>query len=517
MRIANHYPGRARRSPFRIGGGPMSAAAALAALATLTVAPAAAKTYRATNANTLVSMTDQLVAGDTLAVAPGNYDVETWNLSSMAGTAEKWIHFIAEPGAVIRSTDGCCNLVQIRESSYLHLKGFEITMAKANPGIDGINVSGSYSHHLLFEDLYIHAMTANGISVFSNKADHLELRNSELARMEGSGMYWGYPNRDIVSDIVVEGNYIHHCPVDPNQETDYGFQFKGWGHRARIVNNVFHDVGGTTRSGLIVYYGKKPLAGDDPKDVNVVAGNALWNCRNEGITVMSDAIVENNIVWAAGTGINIQTYNDTSFSGSNYVENLQVRNNTVFRCRSAGVSISGWANAAATVSFTGNAVYQATSGATAISGSLGKGISAGNVAFGQASIAGVTQGLGLADLVAATAANLPPALDLFPAVVSPLKDAVDAQTCPDTDFNGTKRPQGAKCDAGAYEAAGALNPGWKIQEGFKSKGSGVPIRKRKPPQGRRSHAPAADPDARRADGRAPGREPALQALFQRRP
>lgn len=480
---------------------------------TLSMVPAMAKTYRAANANALVTLTDQLAPGDTLFVAPGNHDVETWNLSNLAGTPENWIHFIAEAGAVIRSTDGCCNLVQIRESSYLHLKGFELTMAKPNPGIDGINVSGKYSHHLLFENLYIHGMTANGISVFSNKADNLVLRNSEIARMEGSGMYWGYPNRDIVSDILVEGNYIHHCPVDPEQETDYGFQFKGWGHRARIINNVFHDVGGTTRSGLIVYYGKKPLAGDDPKDANVVSGNVLWNCRNEGITVMSDAIVENNIVWSAATGINIQTYNDESFSGTNFVENLQVRNNTVYRCRNSCINISGWANAAASVSFTGNAVYQATAGAAAISGSLGKGTSLGNVVYGQASITGVSNGNGLVDFLLATAAGAPPALDFFPAVVSPLRDAVDILICPETDFNGTKRPQGSKCDAGAYEAAGAANPGWKIKEGFKAPEQGTSIRKRKSVPARRSSASPGEAELRRADGRSPRAEPSMQALF----
>lgn len=503
MRIKSISPGRAGKSALHLG---------LLLFAALTYHPAIAKTYHATNASNLVSLTGQLAPGDTLFVAPGNYDVETWNLSGLTGTSEKWFHFIAEPGAVIRSTSGCCNLVQIRESSYLHLKGFEITMAKANPGIDGINVSGSYSHHLLFEDLYIHEMTANGISVFSNKADHLELHNSELARMEGSGMYWGYPNRDIVSDIVVEGNYIHHCPVDPNQETDYGFQFKGWGHRARIINNVFHDVGGTTRAGLIVYYGKKPLAGDDPKDVNVVAGNVLWNCRNEGITVMSDAIVENNIVWSAVTGINIQTYNDTSFSGPNYVENLQIRNNTVFRCQSACISISGWSNAAPTVSFTGNAAYQATAGATAISGSIGNALSAGNVAYGAASIPGVAKGNGLGDFLLATASGLPPALDFFPAVGSPLRDAVDAQTCPETDFNGTMRPQGPKCDAGAYEAGTAANPGWKIKEGFKLVDPNTSIRIRKPASPRHGRI-SGESETRRADGRTIGNKGFGLALF----
>ena len=82
----------------------------------------------------------------------------------------------------------------------------------------------------------------------------------------------------------------------------------------------------------------------------------------------------------------------------------------------------------------------------------------------------------LVDFLAVTVAGKAPALDFYPSAASPLKDALEASQCAADDFNGTKRPQGKSCDAGAYEATTATNPGWGLKEGFKdgsSSGSGI--------------------------------------------
>ncbi len=446
--------------------------------ALLCAAPASAKTYRATTVDELKTMNNALVAGDSLAIAPGNYDLSSLYLTKK-GTADKWIIVQGEPGAVLRSNSDCCNLVQVEGAAYVSFGGVELTLKDNNPGIDGIHYSAQYSHHIRMHDLKIHDLTGNGISMFPDSASDIELLNSEIANIEGSGLYWGYPGRNIIHDVLIQGNYIHHCPKNPATETDYGIQWKGWGYRARILNNVLHDVGGTTRSGLIVYYGKKPLAGDDPKDVNVVAGNVLWNCRSEGITVMSDARIENNIVFDAGTGINIQNYNDESFSGNSASENLTVRNNTVYRCRNRCFGISGWGDNATTNAFTGNAAYQESVGHTAIIGNVGKGSASGNVTFGISSLTGTLTGA-LGDFVKVTAVGTVPALDFYPAATSPLRDALDASLCAADDFNGTKRPQGKSCDAGAYEAGAAGNPGWGLKAGFKNGAGSAPVRARAP-------------------------------------
>jgi len=363
------------------------------------------------------------------------------------------------------------NVIDIDNAHYLRLIDLEIwSEAPDHLGIDGINVGGTNVTHITFEGLNIHNVSGNGISVFTDRAHHLTLRRSEISHCVGSGLYWGYPNRDIVSDVLVENNYIHDCPKDPASATHYGIQYKGWGYRARIINNVLHDVGGTTRSGIIVYYGRKPLQGDDPADVNIVRGNIIWNARNEGVTVMSDAIIENNIICDAAIGINIQTYTDESFSGNNYVENLTIRNNTVFRCGSVCINVGGWTSLGSRVSFTGNAAFQDNVSKAAFGGSTGTATCRGNVRYGTSALSsGVTAGNDLGDFMTVSAAIAITDADFYPSASSALLEQLSSSgDWPLKDFNGTERPSGVNADAGAYERNESTNSGGAIAEDFKT-------------------------------------------------
>lgn len=429
--------------------------------------PCCARLIRVSTVDALKSSTSALVPDDTLLVAQGTYDLSTWDISGLRGRSDAWIVIRAEGSTVVRANSGCCNLVQMSDLQYVAFEGFELTMAGQYDGIDGVNLRGAYSTHVRLADLHIHHMTNNGISLFPDSADNVELLRSEIDHCTTCGLYWGYPNRNVLHDILVQGNYIHHCPSDSASATGYGIQLKGWSYRVRILDNVLHDVGGTTRSGLIVYYGKKPLAGDLPADINIVAGNAVWNCRSEGITAMSDALIENNVVFDAGTGINLQTYSDESFSGTTYVENLTVRNNTVFRCRGACIALSGWGQSMGPVSLIANASYQPSAGGSAISGSTGSAKVQGNIYLGSSSLTiGAAAGTGLSDFLSVNAQGRPPALDFYPSASSALLTAVvDAGLGAKTDFNGTVRT--GTCHSGAYQRMGAANPGWAIREGFK--------------------------------------------------
>jgi hypothetical protein len=322
----------------------------------------------------------------------------------------------------------------------------------------------------VFDSLYIHHMTNVGIGMWPDSATHITLRNSEIAHNTGSGLYWGYPNRNTIHDVLIERNYIHHCPI-AGQSTHYGIQWKGWCYRAVIQDNVLHDVGGSTRCGIVVYYGRKPFKGDVPADINIVRGNVLWNCRNEGITVMSDALIENNIVFDAVTGINIQQYSDESFTGSNYVENLAIRNNTIYRCSNTCISVGGWANAGPDVSLTGNVVYQDQAGKNAVTGgSVWLALLADNYYYGQSDyFTGFNAGNGLTDFTSVTESAQVPNLDFYPSASAPF---IKAFTNPGiaVDFNGTDRSR-SLTEAGAYTYTTPANPGWAIQEGFKQTGS----------------------------------------------
>ena len=57
---------------------------------------------------------------------------------------------------------------------------------------------------------------------------------------------------------------------------------------------------------------------------NVVEGNVLWNC-GEGIQVVSDAIVRNNIIANSSTGIFSSSHSQVS-----QVRNVSIVNNTIY-------------------------------------------------------------------------------------------------------------------------------------------------------------------------------------------
>lgn len=428
--------------------------------------------YRAVTAAELQSYTSQLKAGDTLTVAPGTYELGSWNINGLNGNPTQWITIRAESNVLIKGTSTAANVVSIRNTHYLRLIGFEITSTTApGAGVDGIKLeTGSPSTYLTFENLNIHHVSGNGICIMADGCAFITLRNSEISYASTCGLYWGYAQRYIVHDVLVAHNYIHHCPPSPTTSTGYGIQFKGESYRARFINNVLRDVGGTERSGLIVYYGRTYAQGDNPEDINIVRGNVLWNCRNEGITVMSDALVENNIVCDAAIGINVQTYKEGGASADNYVEHLTVRNNTIFRCDSSCLSIPStkWSSVGTNVSVTGNAAYQPTLTQRAIAGNGGSQQVqiADNIYYGISALGrGAVAGNGLSDFQAVAAAAHMTNLNFYPSLNSALRDRISSSTgAPEYDFNGVLRPNGDLADVGSYEYITPENPGWLPRE-----------------------------------------------------
>lgn len=455
-----------------LGGSTARAAALFVAAAVFFAGTSAATVYRVGTAANLTAKTALLQPGDELIASNGTYSLTTWNIQNLSGTRTNWITIRGEGNPVIQGTSSSANVIQFQNAHYIILSNFEvISTAPATAGIDGVNIKGTESSYLTLDHLNIHGMGNNGISIFATEASFITLRNSEIASNITCGLYWGYPARNVVHDVLVENNHIHHCPLVSTTNTGYGIQFKGGCFRGRFIDNVLHDVGGTSRSGIIIYYGKTNPAGDVPDDMNIVRGNVLWNCRNEGITAMSDALIENNIVFDAVLGIHLQTYSD-ELGGPNYVENLVVRNNTAFRCSSACISVptSDWTpgTVGPNVAFTGNAAYQTNTTLKAISGTGGTGSErlASNVFYGASDLpaSAASAGKGLADFRNVTAATAVPNLDFHPSASSALTNRIFlVADMPERDFNGTPRPWGTAADAGAYEYTTTTNPGFALQ------------------------------------------------------
>lgn len=101
--------------------------------------------------------------------------------------------------------------------------------------------------------------------------------------------------------------------------------------------------------------------------INIVEGNAAWNC-GEGIYAVSDAIIRNNIVFNSGKGI--ASYPHAAMP---QMRNLTIINNTVFN--SADCLFLRWSGATNMI-LANNAVYCAGRNALNASGIGGSTITA---------------------------------------------------------------------------------------------------------------------------------------------
>jgi hypothetical protein len=145
----------------------------------------------------------------------------------------------------------------------------------------------------------------------------------------------------ITTNSLFEGNHIHHLRGTSIGGSD-GIEIKFGSYGNVVRGNTIHD---TTLArhypGIFVYGG-----GDG---VNIVEGNRIWRA-GEGIQVVSDAIVRNNVLFdCTVTGITGGPH-----AAVPHVRNVQIVHNTIIN-HPIGVRIR-W-NEAAQMTFANNAIY----------------------------------------------------------------------------------------------------------------------------------------------------------------
>jgi hypothetical protein len=263
-------------------------------------------------------------------------------------------------------------------------------------------------------------------------------------------MYIGVHNGSyITTNTLVEGNYIHHLRSTSGGGND-GIEIKFGSYGNTVRDNVIHDTNiGRQYPGIFVYGGGK--------ESNVVQGNVIFKA-GEGIQVVSDAVVRNNIIFDCSvTGITAAPH-----AAVPRMRNVKIVNNTIVN-HPRGVLIR-WSKASNMV-FSNNAVY--CGGATAIDAS---GIN--DALLRSNYIAGDLKGAAIdktrfhdGGVISGTFVD-PSKNDYWPKPGSVLLNNADPDFVPDLDFNGAVRE--SAFDVGAYESEGKpQNPGWNVQAGFK--------------------------------------------------
>lgn len=428
-----------------------------------------------------VSALATLKPGDTLHLAAGTYaptGSTPLAISNLAGTASQWITITGPatdpPTAVFQaSSDGCCNVVEITNSSYVAIE---------NLYIDGMHVSGAFGISAKGETSnLVHDIQVEGCTLvdMDNDGDPSDLgqqddgistktptwgwiiRHNKIIGA-GTGMYLGNSTgTDPFIEGVIDDNLI-------DKPTGYCIEIKQqnpWPTVAGIPtqptatilsNNVFikADHAATTsgpRPQVLV--DGFPTTGPGAQNHYELFGNLFVHDDEDYLLQATGRVHVHDNIFVDDTmygGINF-----TNHDGYTVIDAIAY-NNTIY-----GVG-------------TGIAFSNAPSGT---------GFAVGNAVFATTAFSGMaaTQTDNVTDTIANAGnyVNAPGvmlgSMDFYPKTGSPLHgskmdlSSVASDVDYDLDFNGTKKDFTYR---GAYSGEGA-NPGWPLGDGTKDGGAGA--------------------------------------------
>jgi len=345
------------------------------------------------------------------------------------------------------------NNIEIENSSYLVIRGLSF-----KGGDIGVRFMGT-SHHITFEDNDVFETGANAMALNSGNSDSMVLRRNHIhhagldssTTTTGEGMYLGCNNDTCrVTNSLIEGNYIHHLRATNSGGND-GIEVKVGSYGNVIRDNVIHDTTIGTRYPCIFVYG-------GGAGLNIVEGNALWNC-GEAIYAVADAVVQNNIVFSSDVGI--ATYPHVQVS---QMQNLNIVNNTLYG--NGECLFVRWASLLNGV-LANNAIYCPTTTAVDATGFTNVQVALrSNYVEGAMAGANIDSQRFFAGGTATAAFTDPLTANFWPQETSILVGKGDPAYSPPVDFNNTSRLD--LIDVGAYETNElGINPGWQIQPSFK--------------------------------------------------
>lgn len=317
--------------------------ALLLVLATARVAPAAVLTVAPSGGDfsSIQAALDVAVAGDTIRVHEGTtpyFEKIVFPRSGSAGSG--FISLEAAPGEhpVLDGTGvPGSDMVRIEGRSWVRLQGFEIrNHLNVNDG-SGVRITGSGAH-VEVRDNEIHEIRgrhAMGITVYGTEATP-------------------------ISDLVIDGNEIHHCDPATSEALAINGNVDGFavtGNTVRDVNNI----------GIVMIGGETDIQPDSSKVARngVCSGNRVERARSSygggfagGIYVDGgrDIVVEHNVVTESDLGIEIGAEN-----AGIVARNVIVRNNVLHHNDKAGLVFGGYASGVGRVrdsEFRNNTTYE---------------------------------------------------------------------------------------------------------------------------------------------------------------
>jgi len=403
-----------------------------------------------------------LKPGDVLTLSPGTY-TKGLNITGLQGTEAMPI-VITGPAAVFEG-NSCCNTVEIKNSSYVVVKGITVD-GKGLSGVFGVSAKdglNNVTHHITIEGCTFVGQGASqqtvGISTKTPTWGWVIRRNRILGA--GTGMYLGNSNGDFpFIDGIIEENLI-------KDTIGYNIQIKyqnpwpsvpGIPAQSHTIlrNNVFikNDAPSPDGDRPNVLVGGFPATGPGSQSMYEIYGNLFYHNPRESLLQASGrvSVHDNLFVDASDVAVNLRDHDLP-------LKLFHVYNNTIYAGK-RGVLVGSAADESDAM--IGNLIFADTP-------------ISGPITNQKDNMTGAVSEAGM--FVAAPSKTLG-AMDFYPlpgkATGTPLDlKAFAGEVDYDEDFNGSSK--GGFTFRGAYAGEGK-NPGWTPTDDIKvlggSSGSG---------------------------------------------
>jgi len=287
---------------------------------------------------------DTVHAGSTVNVRGGVYE-ELVSIKASGNATDGYITFRSYPGetAMLDAQhivpNGRSAILTIHDKSYVRIEGFEIRnyrTAEHRLTPLGISIMGAGSH----------------IELLKNNVHHIEQTfNGRDAPGHGANGFgiavYGTDAKTPISELVIDGNEVHHLQTGSSESLVVNGNVTNF----RITHNVVHD-NNNIGIDVIGFERTAPDPAVDQARDGAVSGNLVYNITSRGNPAYGNEQNSDGIYVDGGTRILIErnVMHDVDFGielASEHKDRatsyITARNNLIYHCHTAGVSIGGYA------------------------------------------------------------------------------------------------------------------------------------------------------------------------------
>jgi hypothetical protein len=293
---------------------------------------------------TIQHAADAARAGSIVNVRAGIYE-ELVSINASGNASDGYITFRSYPGetAILDAEHftpaGRSGILTIHDRSYVRIEGLEIRnyrTAEHRLTPLGISVIGAGSH----------------IELLKNNVHHIEqtFNGRDAPGRGGNGFgiaVYGTHAKTPITDLIIDGNEVHHLKTGSSESLVVNGNVTNF----RITHNVVHDNNNIGIDVIGFEHTAPDPAVDRARD-GVVSGNLVYNITSRGNPAYGNDESSDGIYVDGGTRILIEqnVIHDVDFGIELASEHqnratsyITARNNLIYHCHTAGVSIGGYA------------------------------------------------------------------------------------------------------------------------------------------------------------------------------